>query len=104
MVVRLRRARKHVGAARIEEPVVAVQLHRTVKAVRPRLGEDLDPAEAGAIVLRGEGILIDADLADRRLRRKLSAGEAVDIDLSAVWTGRRPGKRGELGRELVRVV
>ena len=53
---------------------------------------------------RGEGILVDADFADRRLRRQLPGGESVDVNLSAVRPSRRSGQRLQLRRQLVRIV
>ena len=37
---------------------------RSAKLVRPRLGEDLDAAQAELVILGRERILIDPDLAD----------------------------------------
>ena len=68
---------------------VAVQL------VGAGLGKDLDAAVAELVILRGERILVDADFADRRLGRKLPAGESIDEDLRAVRPGGRSGKRGQ---------
>src|SRR5215469_12776436 len=83
---------------------IAVHLQVAVQLVGSGLGEDFDTAIAEAIVLRRERVLVDANLADGGLRRKLSAGEAVNVNLSAVGSGRRPGQRGELARQLVRIV
>ena len=48
------------------------------------------------VVFRGERILVDADFADGSLGRKLTAGEAVDINLPAVGSGRGAGQRLQL--------
>ena len=50
------------------------------------------------------GLAVDADFADRGLRRQTAAGEAVDEELAAAGTGSRTGQRLQLQRELVRVV
>ncbi len=72
--------------------------------VRAGLGKDLDAAIADAVVLRGEWILVDADLTNRRLGGELAAGEAVYIDLSAVRPCRGTGQRGKLTGQLIRIV
>jgi hypothetical protein len=68
------------------------------------LGENLDASVAEAVVLRGEGILVDANFADGGFGRKLSAGEAVDVDLAAVGTGRGTGESLEFVGELIGIV
>ena len=68
------------------------------------LGEDFDPSVAQLVVFRGERILVDANLADRRLRRKLARGESVDVDLAAVRPGGRPGQRLQVRLQFVRIV
>ena len=55
-------------------------------------GEDFDAAVADAIELRGEGILIDADLADGGFGRELAPAESINIDFAAVGSGRGPGE------------
>src|SRR5689334_19334923 len=75
-----------------------------MELVHARLGEDFHPTISKTVELRRERILIHADLADRVLWRQLSVGEAVDINLSAVWTGRRSGKRLEIRRQFVRII
>jgi hypothetical protein len=65
-----------------------------------RLGEDVDTTVADAVVLRRKRILVDVDLEDGRLRRKLAAGEAVDIDLSAIGAGRRACKGASISLPL----
>ena len=57
---------------------------RAVQLVGAGLGEDFNAPVAKLVVLRREGVLVDADFADGRLWRELSAREAVDIDLSAI--------------------
>src|SRR5207248_11475838 len=79
--------------SRIEDAVAVVDGDGAAIPVRSGLGEDLDAAESEAVVLGGEGVLVDADLADRLLGRKLAAAEAVDIDLPAIGSGARSGER-----------
>ncbi len=45
------------------------------------LGENLDATVAEAVVLGGEGVAVDAYLADGFLRRQAPAREAVEVDL-----------------------
>jgi hypothetical protein len=47
-------------------------------------GLDLDAAHAELIEHRGEGILVDTDLANLILGGYLAAGEAVDVELRRV--------------------
>ena len=75
-----------------------------MQLVSAGLGEDLNAAKAGAIVLSGKGVLVDADFADGGLRRKLAAGEAVDVNLTAVGAGSGAGESGKLRGKLVRII
>src|SRR5579884_1231867 len=68
------------------------------------LGEDLDATVAQLVVLGRERILIDANLADRRLGRNLPAGESIDVDLPAIGADRRTGERLQIRGEIVRVI
>ena len=52
----------------------------------------LNPAKAHAVILRGEWILIDADLTDGRFRRELPASKSVNVNLPAVGPGRGAGQ------------
>src|SRR5258706_8126645 len=58
-----------------------------------RLREDLHAPLARPVELRREGILVDANLADRGLWRQPATGEAIDKDLSAVGPGGGSGER-----------
>ena len=89
---------------RVESRVVAAGLDLAVQLVGAGLGEDLDAAVAQAVVLGGKWILVDADFADRRLRRNLAAGESVDINLSAVGARRRTGQRLQFALQFVGIV
>src|SRR5580700_296314 len=93
-----------IGIARIPKVVAEIPLGCAAVLVIAGLGEDLDFPVAYLVVLGRKGILIDADLADGFLGRKLAAAEAVDEDGAAVGSGRRAGERLEVGREVVGVV
>ena len=82
----------------------AGQEELAVPLVGARLGQDLDAAVAEFVVFRGKRILIDADLADGRFRRKLAAGESVDVDLAAVGPRRRPGQGLQIGLQFVGII
>src|ERR1700690_1559761 len=75
-----------------------------MKLIRPRLGKDLNPAVAQLVILRGERILVDADFANRSLGRKLPSGKSININLTAVRSRGRPGKRFKFLLQLVGVV
>ena len=59
-----------MGFQRVEVRRVAVHHQLSVELIGARLGEDLDAAVAELVVLGGKRILIDANLADRGLRRE----------------------------------
>src|ERR1043166_3844384 len=71
--------------ARVETFVVEIKRTTAAKLVRARTRQNVDTRRR-LIVLRRKRILIDADLANRIFRRHGAAGEAVDKDLSAVWS------------------
>ncbi len=75
-----------------------------MELVRPRLGKNLDSPIAQLVIFGGEGILVDADFADRRLWRQLPRSKSIDINLSAIRPRRRTGERLQLRRQLVRIV
>jgi len=72
--------------AGIEALVVAHGEELAVQLVGAGLGEDFDAPVAEAVKLRRVGVLIDADLADRRLGRQIPAREAVNVNLAPVWS------------------
>src|SRR5580698_8699997 len=82
---------------RVEGGIVTVSEELSMKFVGAGLGEDFDAAVAELVVFGGERVLVDANLADRRLRRELAGGESVDIHLAAVRSGGGSGKRFEIG-------
>ncbi len=75
-----------------------------MQLVRTRLGKDLHAAVTQLVVLRREGILVDTNFADRRLRRQLPTGKAVHVNLSAVRPSRRPSQRRQLALKLIRII
>ncbi len=75
-----------------------------MELLRAGLGDDLNAAVADAVVLGGKRILVDADLEDGGLGRKLAAGESVDVDLAAVRSGRGAGQLLEFSLQFVGVV
>ena len=84
------------GVARIEGGVISGGEKLAMKFVRARLGQDLDPPITQRIVLRGKRILVDANFADGRFGRQFTASKSVNVDLAAVGSRRRSGKRLEL--------
>ena len=72
--------------------------------VRAGLGENLDAPVSQLVILRGEGILIHANFPDGGFRRKLAAGESVNVDFPAIWPGGRARQCLELRRQLVGVI
>src|SRR5260370_29289791 len=72
--------------------------------VRAGLGEDLDASVAQLVVLGGERVLIDAHFANRFLGREPPAGEAVDVNLSAVGTGAGARQGLQIGSQIVWIV
>ncbi len=83
-----RRATWGKRITRVQTLVVEIVERAAVKLVGARLCEDLDVAEADAVVLGVEWVLVDAHFANRLFRRHTAAGETVDKDLAAVWTSR----------------
>ena len=68
------------------------------------LGENLNAAVAKFVVFGRERVLVNADLANRRLRWKLTGGESVDIDLPAVGTGGWTGQRLQVRLQFVGII
>ena len=90
--------------AGIEGFIVALDECLPVQLIGSRLGENLDAPIAQPVEFSRKGILVDANLANRRLGRKLPAAEAVDVDLAAVGSGRGSGQRRQLVRQFIRIV
>jgi hypothetical protein len=91
----VRGARRGEGVARVQALVVEVKVELPVQRLRPRAGENLNLAEAEAVVLGREGVLVDAYFAYRRARGERLAGveEAVYQDLPAARPDGRAGQR-----------
>src|SRR5208337_493984 len=100
-VVGRRRSKRVAG---IERAVVALQEAPPMQRIGARFGENLDASITNVVELRREWILVDANLADRRLRRQRSAGKPVDVNLSAIGACRRTRQCLKLIRELVWIV
>ena len=75
-----------------------------MKLIRSRFRQDFNPAVPEFVVFRGEGVLIDSNLADGGFWRKLPGGEAINVDLTAVRTGGRTSESLEFGLQLVGIV
>src|SRR5205823_2995922 len=90
--------------ARIENAVAIVEIQGAAEAVGAGAGENLDAAEAQPVVFGGEGILVDADLANGFLGRQVAAAETIDIDGAAVGAGAGSGQRLQRVRKVVRIV
>src|SRR5438132_14381675 len=87
--------------ARVENAVAVVEKQAAAEPVGAWSGEYFDPPEAQLIVFRGEGILVDTDLADGFLGGQVAAAEAVDKNRSAVGRRARAGQRLEPIRQLL---
>src|SRR5256885_5963556 len=59
-------------------PTLSRSVERAVIFVGSRLGENLNAAQPQVIEFRREGVLVDANFANRFLGRQLSAAESVD--------------------------
>ncbi len=69
--------------------------------VSARSREDLDAIPARKLILSRKGIVVDANFADRFLRRDLAVRETIDFDLCVAagfgigWSSHRLQRRGE---------
>src|SRR5689334_5156564 len=79
-----RRLFGHKRIARIENIAAVMGLDLAVKILAAGFRKYLDPPHADAIVLRRKRILVDPNLADRRLGWQTPPGETIDVDLAAV--------------------
>jgi len=77
----------------IEAVVVALRQKLPVQFIRAWLGQNFDASVTQLVELRREGILIDANLANGGLRRKLPARKSINVNLSAVGSRRRTRQR-----------
>ena len=65
------------------------------------LGEDFNTAIAQLVEFGGERVLVDTNLANRRLGWELSGGEAINVELPAVGSGRRTSQGLQIGEQLI---
>ncbi len=98
----VRRTKKWVRG--VESLITTLDVEVAMILIRAGLGEHLHAAVTELVVLGREGVLVDTDLTGGRLRRKLSAGEPVNVDLTAVRSGSGTGQCRKLGRKLIRVI
>src|SRR5215469_324409 len=77
----------------IKNRVVDVEKELAMQLVSAGLGEDFNSAISKLVVLRRKRVLINTNLADRRFRGQLPAGEPINVDLASVRSGRRTGHR-----------
>ena len=75
----------------IEKRMVVIEKELAMQLVGAGLGKDFNSPKAHAVILGREGVLVDANFANRRFGRQLPAGEAVDINLASIRSGRRSG-------------
>jgi hypothetical protein len=75
-----------------------------VQRIGSRLGKNLDSPVTDTVEFGGEGILVDANLADGRLGRQRPAGKSVNVNLPAVGTGRGSGQSRQFVGKLVGIV
>src|SRR5262249_61289781 len=95
-------ADKRIGC--VQSVASSLDHELSVEFVGAWLREDFNASVAELIVLGRERILIDANFPNRRFRRKLSGGETINIDLSAVGTRGRTGQCGQLVLHFVGIV
>ncbi len=77
------------GVARVDRALAIVEAEGTA---------------AELVVFGGEGVLIDADFANRFLGRKLAAAEAIDVNGAAIGSGAGSGERLQGVGEIVGIV
>ena len=80
------------GLREFRRRIGVIEKELSVILIRAGLGEDFDSAVTQLVILRGKRILVDANLTNGRLGRKLPAGESVDVDLAAIGAGRGSGE------------
>src|ERR1019366_6288092 len=84
--------------ARVHSRTVSLDRELSVKLIRAGLGEDFDSSVAQLVVFGGKRILVDANLANRFFRRKLSGRKSIDVNLPAAGACRRYGQRFQVLR------
>src|SRR6185437_14629179 len=88
----------------VDAAVIAVAEDAAVQLIRSGLGKDFNTPVAKTFELRGKRVLVDDDLADGRLGRKLTAGESIDINLATVGPGGGSGERLKLIGKLIGII
>src|SRR5208337_1177941 len=83
---------------------IAVHQELTMELIGAGLGENFDSSVSQLVVFGGERVLVDANLADRRLGRKLACRKSVDVNLSAVRPGRGTSQCLQLRLQLIGIV
>jgi hypothetical protein len=73
-----RRRADQERVAGIEHGIAVVEEDAAVQIICARLGQDFDAPETKLVVLRGEGILIDANFTDGILGRQRTASESFN--------------------------
>src|SRR6478609_10331142 len=84
--------------------MIVVKYELAVDFIGARLGENLNPAKAHTVILRGKRILVDANFPDGRLWRKLATGKTVNVNLPAIGPGGRTGQCLKFRLQLVGIV
>src|SRR4029077_20359218 len=92
------------GIGRIESRVVPADEELPVEFIGAGFGEDFDPAVAQLVEFGRERVLVDANLANRRLWRKLPGSESVNIELPPVRPRGRPRQGLQISQQLIRIV
>ena len=100
----VRRPVRREGVAGVERLVHELEGRAAAQPVGAGLGQDLDAPEAEPVVLGGERVGVEPDLADRLLGRHAAAGEPVDEELATAGTRGGPGQGLQRFGQLVGVV
>src|SRR5215469_10954369 len=95
---------RNIRVLRVENRIAVVEEKLPVELVAARLGEDFDAPISQLVILRRKRILVDANLANCRLRRQLPAGKSVNVNLPAIGPGRRTRQRLQLRLQFVGIV
>ena len=90
--------------ARVQSGIGVIEKELAMIFVGAGFGKNFDSPIAQLVIFGGKRILIHANLADRGLRRKLTAGKSIDIDLASVGARGWTGERTQLGLQFVRII
>src|SRR5882724_2966332 len=83
-----RRFLKRVRVARVPKLISEVEVDRALELICSGLRENLDSAKTELVVFRSERILVDANFANRFLRRKLAAAKTINENLTSARSRR----------------